>query len=155
MADSFQSGTVTTLHNIVDRPLEELEADLLRFSKSRGLGLILPSLFSELEQDALKNIVNELQQVNYLNAITIGLDQADERQFRYSLKYFAKLPQGVNILWNDGPRLKRIDALLKEAKLSPTQMGKGRNVWYCMGYTLGLQDVEAVALHDCDIKTYH
>ena len=33
-------------------------------------------------------------------------------------------------------------------------MGKGRNVWYCMGYILALGDTEAIALHDCDIITY-
>ena len=33
-------------------------------------------------------------------------------------------------------------------------MGKGRNVWYCMGYILSLGESEAVALHDCDILTY-
>ena len=30
-------------------------------------------------------------------------------------------------------------------------MGKGRNVWYCMGYILSIGESEAVALHDCDI----
>ena len=34
-------------------------------------------------------------------------------------------------------------------------MGKGRNVWYCMGYILSLGDSEAIALHDCDIITYN
>ena len=33
-------------------------------------------------------------------------------------------------------------------------MGKGRNVWYCMGYILSIGESEAVALHDCDILTY-
>ena len=33
-------------------------------------------------------------------------------------------------------------------------MGKGRNVWYCMGYILSVGKAEAVALHDCDIITY-
>ena len=32
--------------------------------------------------------------------------------------------------------------------------GKGRNVWYCLGYTLAEGKSEAVALHDCDIVTY-
>ncbi|MCB1439811.1 MAG: glycosyl transferase, partial [Nitratireductor sp.] len=32
--------------------------------------------------------------------------------------------------------------------------GKGRNVWYCIGYTLACADSDVVALHDCDITTY-
>ena len=38
--------------------------------------------------------------------------------------------------------------------LAPTQAGKGRNAWYCMGYALALEHCEAIALHDCDIVTY-
>ncbi|MCK5750068.1 MAG: glycosyl transferase, partial [Oricola sp.] len=32
--------------------------------------------------------------------------------------------------------------------------GKGRNVWFCIGYTLARRDSDVVALHDCDIVTY-
>ncbi|MBC8212971.1 MAG: glycosyl transferase [Gammaproteobacteria bacterium] len=154
MADSFQSGTVTTLHNIVDRPLHELESELVSFSNKRPLGLILPSLYSELERPALETIVNELVQVPYLDQIVIGLDRASEEEYRKAIRYFDRLPQSHQILWNDGPNLKKIDALLAENGLSPNQLGKGRNVWYCIGYMLATDRVESVALHDCDIITY-
>ena len=117
MADSFQSGTVTTLHNMVNRPLSELEAELQDFATELLLGLILPSLFSELEQQALENIIQELQKVNYLKQITVGLDQADEHQFREALRYFGRLPQSVSVLWNDGPRLRAVDKQLQALKL--------------------------------------
>lgn len=45
MADFYQNGVVTTLHNLSRRPTEELEAELLRFSQKRPMALILPSLF--------------------------------------------------------------------------------------------------------------
>ena len=45
------------------------------------MGLILPSLFSELEGPALDNIVNELAKVPYLEEIVIGLDRADRDRF--------------------------------------------------------------------------
>lgn len=63
MADFYQNGIITTLHNIADRPVEELERELQAFSKERPMGLILPSLYSELEGPALKNIISELQHV--------------------------------------------------------------------------------------------
>ena len=53
MGDFYQNGIVTTLHNLSDRSIEELERELLDFSRERPLGLILPSLFSELEGEAL------------------------------------------------------------------------------------------------------
>jgi glucosyl-3-phosphoglycerate synthase len=47
-----------------------------------------------------------------------------------------------------------IDARLKAEGLAPTEMGKGRNVWYCLGFALGAGRIESLALHDCDILTY-
>jgi glucosyl-3-phosphoglycerate synthase len=154
MADSFQSGRVTCLHNITRRPVEEIEQELVGFSKQRPLGLILPALFSELERPALANIVDELEKVPYLNQIVVGIDRANEAEYRHALQYFKRLPQNHQILWNDGPNLKRIDGILRKEGLAPTQLGKGRNVWYCIGYMLATEQSEAVALHDCDIVTY-
>ncbi len=154
MADFHQNGVIATLHKLTDRPIEEMEAELLKFSKKRPMALILPSLFSELEGEALPHIVEELKKVPYLGEITIGLDRASEDEYRHALKFFGGLPQHHRVLWNDGPRLLALDAELKEHGLAPTELGKGRNVWYCLGYTLARDEAEAIALHDCDITTY-
>ncbi|MEO2268053.1 glycosyl transferase [Pseudoalteromonas pernae] len=154
MADFHQNGIVTTLHNIAQRSTQELESELVQFSKERPMGLILPSLFSELEGPALGNIVDHLCDVPYLDEIVIGLDRADEAQYRYALEFFKKLPQKHRILWNDGPRLQALDKELQELGVAPKELGKGRNVWYCMGYMLAASKVESIALHDCDILTY-
>ena len=154
MADFHQNGIMTTLHNLSRRSLEEMEAELLGFSKRRPMALILPSLYAELESEALPRIVSELQQVPYLSQVIIGLDRADEQQFRHALDFFSVLPQEHCVLWNDGPRLRQLDAELQALGLAPGEPGKGRNVWYCMGYTLATSKAESVALHDCDILTY-
>ena len=67
MGDFYQNGIITTLHNLSDRPVAELESELLEFSQQRPMGLILPSLFSELEGEALPAIVDELVKVPYLS----------------------------------------------------------------------------------------
>jgi len=92
--------------------------------------------------------------VPYLNQIVIGLDRADRDQYLHAREFFGDLPQHHRILWNDGPRLRAIDEKLKELGLAPTEPGKGRNVWYCLGYTLASRKSQAIALHDCDILTY-
>ncbi|MEM9537855.1 MAG: glycosyl transferase, partial [Cyanobacteria bacterium P01_E01_bin.45] len=69
MADFFQHGAIATLHRLADRSVDELEADILKFTRKRKLGLILPALYSELESDALANIVHELKDVPYLSEI--------------------------------------------------------------------------------------
>jgi len=154
MADFHQNGIITTLHNLAQRPVEEIERELLQFSRQRPMGLILPSLVSELEGEALPVIVGELAKVPYLAQIVIGLDRADQQQYQQALAFFGGLPQPHNILWNDGPRLQALDKQLQALDLAPRELGKGRNVWYCMGYVLASGKCESVALHDCDIVTY-
>jgi len=154
MADFYQNGTVTTLHNLAQREPENMAAELLEFSKTRSLGLILPSLFSELEGKALPDIINKIKDVKYLSEIVIGLDRADLAQYKHALSFFGQLPQHHRVLWNDGPRLQAIDAKLQALGLAPKELGKGRNVWYCMGYILSSGKAESIALHDCDILTY-
>jgi glucosyl-3-phosphoglycerate synthase len=155
MGDFYQNGIITTLHNLSDRPLQELEDELTLFSGRRPMALILPSLYSELKGAALPGIIDELVQVPYLEEIVIGLDRANEAQFREALAFFGRLPQHHRVLWHDGPRLQALDATLQEQGLAPKELGKGRNVWYCMGYILATNRSESVALHDCDIVNYN
>ena len=154
MADFFQNGSIATLHNLRNRPIEELEEELRGFARQRPMALILPSLYSELQGDALPHIIAELKHATYIDDIIIGLDQADEKQFEHARRFFSELPQTTHLLWNDGQRLRAVDAQLQEEGLAPPQPGKGRNAWYCFGYALALERPEAIALHDCDILTY-
>ncbi len=155
MGDFHQNGVVTTLHNLTERPVEELEEQLVKYGKQRPMALVLPSLFSELEGPALKKIVNDLKEVPYLSKIVIGLDRADKAQFEYAKSYFSELPQDHVVLWNDGPNLQAVRNELGQHNLAPENPGKGCNVWYCFGYILAAcPDIEVVALHDCDILTY-
>ena len=105
MGDFYQNGIITNLHNMADRPVEEIEKELKSFSERRPLGLLLPSLYSELQGEALPNIVNELTKVDYLSEVVIGHDRASQDEFVDALRFFSKLPQDHRILWNDGPRL--------------------------------------------------
>jgi glucosyl-3-phosphoglycerate synthase len=154
MSDFHQTAAVATLHNLTRRPTEEMERELVAFSQNRPISLILPSLYSELEGEALPTILGHLEKVPYLKEIIIGLDRADESQFQDARRFFSRLPQHHRILWNDGPRLMALHEKLVENCVAPMELGKGRNVWYCMGYALASGRSDVVALHDCDIVTY-
>jgi len=154
MGDFYQNGIITNFHNLTKRPVDELEKELISFSKQRPMSLVLPSLFSELEGPALPGIISELKEVPYLSEVVVGLDRADEEQYNHARDFFSELPQHHRLLWNDGPRLHAIDKLLQEKGLAPKEMGKGRNVWYCYGYILASGKASSVAMHDCDILTY-
>ncbi|BBI49723.1 hypothetical protein HORIV_21440 [Vreelandella olivaria] len=60
MSDFHQNGIITDFHNLTRRSVEALEQELCQFARRRPMGLILPSLFSELEGPALSAIVDEL-----------------------------------------------------------------------------------------------
>ena len=154
MGDFSQNGIISTLHDFKTKSTEEVEKELLEFSKERKMELILPCLYSELEGEALPKIVNEISKTKYLNHIIIGLDKANETQAKDAWKFFKKLKTDFTILWNDGPKLKKLDEELKNKNLAPNQPGKGRNVWYCLGMSIARDTARSVALHDCDIKTY-
>ncbi len=154
MSEFSQNGIISTLHDFGTRSTTEIEKDLFTFSKERKMELILPCLYSELEGTALPNIVEEISKTKYLDHIIVGLDRANENQAKKAWKFFKKLKTSFSILWNDGPGLKKLDKELKKNDLSPNELGKGRNVWYCIGMSIARDTARSVALHDCDIKTY-
>ena len=155
MGDFYQNGFVATLHNLRARPYEELENKLIKFSRKRPIGLIIPSLYSELSRQALKDIVKVLKDIPYISEIVIGLDKADDYQYRNALEYFSELPQHHRVLWNDGPRMQKFKEKLASKKIDTSVPGKGRNVWFCFGYMIATGKSEAIALHDADIITYN
>ena len=154
MSDFSQNGIISTLHDFGTKTTSEIEKELLSFSKQRKMELILPCLYSELEGTALPKIVKEISRTKYLDHIIVGLDKANSKQAKKAWKFFKKLNIPFSILWNDGPGLRKLDQELKKKDLSPNELGKGRNVWYCLGMCIARDSARSVALHDCDIKTY-
>ena len=154
MGDFSQSGVITTLHNLADRPVAELEADLRTWSARRPMSLAIPALHAELEGPGLRGIVGELSQVTYLDEIIIGLDRTDAAGFADARRFFEALPERHRVMWHDGPRLRSIDEDLAKQGLAPLGAGKGRNVWYLLGYFLASGRGAVVGLHDADIVTY-
>ncbi len=154
MADFHQNGNIAQFHNLRARPVEELAYELEAFAQTRRITLILPSLYSELEGEALPGILDELAKVPYLHRIVIGLDQADEEQYRHARAFFSRLPQSHVVLWNDSPRMRAIGARLETLGLAPEEPGKGKNVWTAIGYLIACADSAVMAIHDCDILTY-
>ncbi len=155
MADFFQNGVITTLQNLGERSLEDLEDELIIYSKINDMVLLLPALYREFETPAMKNIIEELKHVKYLYKIILGLDCANKEQFEEVKKLMSVLPCKVDVLWNDGPRIKELYAeLIAEGFPGLDNPGKGRNVWTMLGYGLAHKEVYAFALHDCDILNY-
>ncbi|KPP83734.1 MAG: hypothetical protein HLUCCA08_08005 [Rhodobacteraceae bacterium HLUCCA08] len=155
MADFHQNGNIAQFHNLRTRSLAELDYELETFAQTRKISLVLPSLYSELEGAALPDILAELAQVKYLHRIIIGLDRADAAQYAHARRFFSVLPQDHVVIWNDSPRMLDLGARLEALGLAPQEPGKGKNVWSCIGYLIACADSAVMAIHDCDIVTYH
>ncbi len=154
MADFFQNGVITTLQELGVRDLSRLEGELAEYVRERPLALVLPCLYSELQGPALGGIVERLKEVRYLREVVVTLGAAGPEEFFHARQYFSALPQTVRVVWNDGPRIGELKALMREHNLFLAEPGKGLAAWMAYGYVLGDDTIRAIALHDCDILTY-
>ena len=153
MSDFFQNGVIATFHRLGELQLSKLEKDLKEFSSINPIGLVLPSLYREYASGALPNIMAHLKRVKYLKEIVLCLDAAEQKQFKEVKKAFAD-HKNFKIIWNDGPRMKKLYQLLEKDNLHPGGRGKGRAVWIAIGYVLARGKSRVIALHDCDIVSY-
>ncbi len=154
MADFHQGGSVATLHRLVPGSLDALEEELHAFSRRRPIALVLPCLFAEFSRPALRHIIDELHHVRYLDNIVVSLGKASADDLAVAKAAFGTLPQRVSIVWNDGPAVQALYALLETYDLGIPTDGKGRSCWIGNGYVLADGRCEVIAAHDCDIKTY-
>ena len=155
MGDFYQTGVVATLHRLGSPKLEKLEQELKDYSVNRPIALVLPSLYSELEGEALKGIVQELRQVRYLSKIMITMAQTNKEEFKKAREFFAVLPQETEIIWNDGPNIQELYRVLEKNDISAGPDGKGRSAWMAFGHILADGKCQVIALHDCDILSYN
>ncbi|HSB52108.1 MAG TPA: hypothetical protein VLD40_05575 [Dissulfurispiraceae bacterium] len=155
MADFYQTGVVSTLHRLGIGDLDKIESELMWYSQERPIALVLPSLFSELEGDALRGIVEELRKVGYIREVVVTLGPATPEEFAHAREFFSVLPQRTKIIWNSGPRMDEIYGAIQSAGLPIGEPGKGRSAWMAYGYILSQQEFHVIALHDCDILTYN
>jgi glucosyl-3-phosphoglycerate synthase len=159
VSDFHQTGSITTLHRLGPTDLERLEAELRIHAHARPIALVLPCLFDELRDTALKAIVETLRGVPYLHQVVVCVDGAERREdFDEMRAAFEGVPtldgRGAVLIWSDGPRLRSIRDRLRAEALDPGDRGKGRATWLAYGYVLATAEAHVVAVHDCDIRDY-
>jgi glucosyl-3-phosphoglycerate synthase len=154
MSDFYQTGTVATLHSLNKNNVQSLERELIGYAEERPIALVLPSLYSELDGDALKHIVEVLRDIPYIREVVVTLGPANLDEFRRAKQFFSVLPQRTRIVWNSGPALTEIYRAIEEAELPIGSEGKGRSAWMAYGYILSQPEIDTIVLHDCDIVTY-
>lgn len=154
MSDFHQTGAIATFHRLGRPSLEHIESELKAFSGERPIALVLPSLITELEGEALKGIVEQLKEVEYVAEIIVTLGPCNADQYKYAREFFSVLPQKTRVIWNYGERISDIYRSIEDAGLPVGMDGKGRSAWMAYGYVLSRREFRVIALHDCDILTY-
>jgi glucosyl-3-phosphoglycerate synthase len=154
MTDFYQHPMIATMQKLKERPVEEIENELRFISLKRRMVLLLPALVSEFDTPSMPRIIDELTKVSYLNKIVLSLDRANWEQFEDVKKKMSVLQTEVKVVWHDGPRMQTLYDELKKNDFQLDIPGKGRSVWMTIGYILSDRDVDAIALHDCDILNY-
>lgn len=165
MSDFHQQGVISTLHSLHDiyeaeRYLQSLEDKLEAYSQQNAIALLLPCLYSEIEaEEAIGRIVCEIQKVRYVREIVVVLGGTEDKaEFNKGRELFGSL-DGPNctlkVIWILGPRIQAIFRELRDRGLFTGTHGKGQAVWLGLGYIFARRNSEVIALHDCDIVTYH
>jgi glucosyl-3-phosphoglycerate synthase len=154
MSDFYQTGVVATFHRLGADNQASIETKLEQYAEERPIALVLPSLYSELQGQALRNIVDELKKVSYIKEVVVTLGPASEKEFKEAKSFFSVLPQKTRVIWNNGKRMKKIYKAIESEDLPTGLEGKGRSAWMSYGYVLSQHQFSAIALHDCDIVTY-
>jgi len=108
MGDFYQTGVITTLHRLGEPQISDIEKKLKKYSLVRPLSLVLPSIYAEIEGEALPNIMNVLKSVPYIRNIVVTMGQTDKNQFKKAKEFFSQLQQEVVIVWNTGPKISKL-----------------------------------------------
>jgi len=124
MADFHQNGNIATLHNLRTRSQAEMTYELETFAQTRKMTLILPCLYRAGNRSDAPAFLDELSKVTYLHRIIIGLDRADEAQFRHAKEFFKGLNQNHIVIWNDSPRMQALEASATRNGARPRREGQ-------------------------------
>ncbi len=154
MADFHQTGVIATFHKLGKAKIEKIEAELTWYSQERPIALVLPSLYSELQGEALKQIIRELKNIHYIKEVIVTLGPCTKEEFDFAKKYFSVLPQTTKIIWNNGDRISQVYKTIESAGLQLGDAGKGQSAWMAYGYIIAQKNISVITLHDCDILTY-
>ncbi len=155
MPDFIQNGLVTTLHGFGTIELPGLEEMLVQATRKNKVGLVLPVTSADMRATPFREIIGQLQDVQYVDTIIVTLGQATAvEDYQETVAIVRQLGEKAQVLWTDGRRIQALYDNLTESGLNLVIPGKGRSVWTAFGYLLADPGLKAFALHDCDIVDY-
>jgi glucosyl-3-phosphoglycerate synthase len=148
----FKQEYITTLHDLRVDP-QNLKKKIEEATQERPVSIVIPMLHSELKNDTLRSIINELNKCTYIKEVIIALAAKNQREYQQVTRFFSNLDIPHLVVWCSSPNIEGVLYELKDRGLNLfAYSGKGRDVWIALG--IATIDSYAVALHDADIVTY-
>src|SRR6185503_1642103 len=80
MAD-FHQNVVPTFTRLEGEDLGRMEKSLQRLARRVPIGVIIPTLFSDLSSPAMQNIIQQLAQMAFIGKIYLSLDRATAEEY--------------------------------------------------------------------------
>lgn len=154
MSDFHQSGTVTTLPRLRERPIEELEASIRSLLPKFQVSLVIPMVPAEMDRPALTNILDELCAVDYLDTLVLSLNRATLDDYERALHFFDRYPGRKVILWSESRAVQGFLAQMEAAGLNVGHSGKGRACWLAMGLLLAEARADYFVFFDADVVNF-
>ena len=148
----IKQDEITTLHDLCVSK-EKLLKNISDAAVERPVCVIMPMLYSEINNNVLGNILKQLSKCEYLREVIVPLAAKSEEEFSHVKRFFSKLTIPKLIMWCNGPRIEHLLTDLKSQGLNLLKYrGKGRDVWLA----LGVANIRSygIAFHDADIQSY-
>jgi glucosyl-3-phosphoglycerate synthase len=150
--DFFQEK-ITTIHNFysdTDRMLQHLH----ELSFIRPAVVVLPMLYSEIENPPLIRIIDEMNKCTFIHNVVIALAADDREKYTAVVNFFERLELDHIVVWCNGDRIRSVIEKMKENELDISEFsGKGKDAWIALG--IASLHSYAIVLHDADIINYN
>ena len=148
----IKQDEITTLHDLhVDKM--QLMKQVKDVADELPVSVVMPMLFKEIKNEALENILKQLNKCAYLKEVIVPLAAKKKEEFDDVKQFFSKLTIPKLIIWCNGPKITNLLTQLKSKGFDVTSSGgKGRDLWIA----LGIASIESygMAIHDADIQNY-
>ncbi len=132
---------------------EVMRARLKVLANEYPSGVIMPIVESDLKNQVLKGIVDELNECNYLKNVLIALSAKNQESYAEAARVFGAFKVPHEIIWCNKPRVISVLEELKTKGLDVTSLsGKGKDVWIAMG--IASLELHSFVVHDADILNY-
>ena len=116
-------------------------------------GVIIPIMESDLKNQVLAGMVDELNQCDYLKKVFIALSVKNQASYNEAVAVFSSFKVPHEIIWCNKSKVASVLGELKTKGLDVTSLsGKGRDVWIAMG--IASLELHAFVVHDADILNY-